>query len=132
MAYSQRPLFSYGMNSKSLANEQINNGNPVLKTSIVVHPSKFVLFSDGRCRSAETPYFGKADNQITLATPHCYTTRFSSRHSKGGNITFSDGHASYYKYTDVVADGITDPTIAAGKDPGNSEIDWDANGKRVP
>jgi len=30
-----RPLFNYAMNSKSLANEQINNVNAVLKTTMV-------------------------------------------------------------------------------------------------
>ncbi len=127
-----RPLFGYGMNSKALANEQINDVNAILRTSIVKHPSQFVLFSDVRWRSAEAPYFGAADNMLHLATPHCYTTRFSSRHNKGGNITFSDGHSAYYKYSDIVADGIKDPTIAPGKDPSNPEVNWDANGLRIP
>ena len=132
MISSARPLFNYGMNSKSLANEQINNVNAILKTGIIAHPSNFVLFCDVRCRSDETPYFGNAANLVDLATPHCYTTRFSSRHNAGSNITFSDGHAGYYKYKDVVADGISDPAIAPGKDPGNPEINWDADGLRVP
>jgi prepilin-type N-terminal cleavage/methylation domain-containing protein/prepilin-type processing-associated H-X9-DG protein len=132
MIAGQRPLFNYGMNSKSLANEQINNVNAILKVPMVVHPSNFVLFSDVRDRSAETPYYGSDANKTDLATPHCYTTRFSSRHNKGGNITFGDGHAAYYKYDAVVADGIKNPSIAPGKDPGNPEIDWDADGLRVP
>jgi len=132
MSYKLRPLFSYGMNSKSLANEQINNVNAVLKTAMIAHPSEFVMFSDVRYRSAETPYYGTDDNRLRLATPHCYTTRFSSRHNKGGNITFSDGHSAYFKYNEVVADGVTDPSIAAGKDPNNSLINWDADGLRVP
>jgi prepilin-type N-terminal cleavage/methylation domain-containing protein/prepilin-type processing-associated H-X9-DG protein len=132
MIPGQRPLFSYGMNSKSLANEQINNVNAILKVSMVVHPSQFVLFSDVRCRSAEKPYYGSDINRADLGTPHCYTTRFSSRHNGGGNITFMDGHASYYKYNAVVADGIQNPNILAGKDPGNPEINWDADGLRVP
>jgi len=132
MISSARPLFNYGMNSKSLANEQINNVNAILKTGMVAHPSNFVLFSDVRTRSSEAPYFGNAANKVDLATPHCYTTRFSSRHNGGGNITFSDGHSAYFKYTAVVADGVSNPAIAPGKDPGNPEINWDANGVRVP
>ena len=132
MIPGQRPLFNYGMNSKSLANEQINNVNAVLRVPMVVHPSSFVLFSDGRCRSAENPYYGTAANRTDIGTPHNYTTRFSSRHNKGGNITFSDGHAAYYKYDSVVADGIQNPSIAPGKDPGNWDINWDADGLRVP
>ena len=138
METGQRPLFNYAMNSKSLANEQINDVNALLKAGRVVHPSTFVLFSDVRNRSTETPYFATPDNQypqgnsIDLATPHCYTTRFSSRHNRGGSITFSDGHAAYFIYEDVVADGIKNPNIIAGHDPGNPEITWDADGQRVP
>ncbi len=132
-----RPLFSYGMNSKSLANENISLGGPtVLKQNMVAHPSAFVLFSDVRNRSDETPYYGDADNQTVLATPHCYATRFSARHNKGGNITFSDGHAAFFKYDYVVSDGATvlssGPTAGqiagAGKDPGRPDINWDCKG----
>lgn len=131
-----RPLFSYGMNSKSLANENISSVVTTLKASMVAHPSSFVLFSDIRDRSQETPYYGTSANQILLATPHCYSTRFSSRHNKGGNITFSDGHAAFYKYDYVVSDGTaTEPsgptagqTVAAGHDPGRTDINWDCQG----
>jgi prepilin-type processing-associated H-X9-DG protein len=115
-----RPLFNYAMNSKSLASEA---ANAILKTGMVVHPSAFVLFSDVRNRSDEKPYNGTTANQIDLATPHCYTTRFSARHSSGGNITFSDGHAAFYKYHYVVDSG--------GRDPGNSDINWDCSGITV-
>jgi prepilin-type N-terminal cleavage/methylation domain-containing protein/prepilin-type processing-associated H-X9-DG protein len=139
MIPGNRPLFNYGMNSKSLANENINSVVTTLKVSMVVHPSAFVLFSDGRDRSTESPYYGAAANQILLATPHCYTTRFSSRHNQGGNITFSDGHAAWFKYRYVVSDGTavlpTGPTAgqtaAAGKDPGRSDINWDCQGNPV-
>jgi prepilin-type N-terminal cleavage/methylation domain-containing protein/prepilin-type processing-associated H-X9-DG protein len=124
-----RPLFNYGMNSKSLANEA---DNAILKTMGVAHPSAFVLFSDVRNRSDETPFYGSAANQIDLATPHCYTTRFSARHNGGGNITFSDGHAGYFKYPYVVADGIQNPSITAGHDPGEPDINWDCSGVTVP
>jgi len=91
----------------------------------VVHPSAFVLFSDVRNRSDDLPFnvVGNA-NQIDLATPHCYTTRFSARHNKGGDITFSDGHVSYYKYSYVVD--------ATGNDPGHPDINWDCSGITVP
>jgi prepilin-type N-terminal cleavage/methylation domain-containing protein/prepilin-type processing-associated H-X9-DG protein len=136
MNQGQRPLFGYGMNSKSLANENLNAVVTQLKTSMVVHPSCFVLFSDVRNRSAETPYSAAAGNQypvgnsIDLATPHCYTTRFSSRHNQGGNITFSDGHAARFKYDYVVGDG-SDPNVIAGHDPGRPDLNWDCAGDRV-
>jgi prepilin-type N-terminal cleavage/methylation domain-containing protein/prepilin-type processing-associated H-X9-DG protein len=145
MIPGDRPLFSYAMNSKSLANEQINDPNIILRTSLVRHPSKFVLFSDVRNRSDETPYYAdSADqypngNSVLLATPHCYTTRFSSRHDQGGNITFSDGHAKYFKYNYVVSDGTeiepsgptAGQTVAPGHDPGRPDINWDCEGYPV-
>jgi len=140
-----RPLFNYAMNSKSLANENINAVVTVLKTTMVAHPSAFVLFADVRYRSAETPYYAQSadqypqGNSIVLATPHCYTTRFSSRHNAAGNITFSDGHAGRYKYNYVVSDGTAispagptaGQTIVAGHDPGQSDINWDCQGNPV-
>ena len=131
-----RPLFNYGMNSKSVANEEIDVATVILKTSMVRRPSAFVLYSDVRDRSAETPYYGTAANQILLATPHDYTTRFSGRHDQGGNITFSDGHAAFFKYTYVVSDGTAiltsgptaGQTAPAGHDPGRANINWDCEG----
>jgi hypothetical protein len=32
----------------------------------------------------------------------------------------------------VVANGIQNSSIVGGKDPGNPEINWDADGLRVP
>ena len=104
------------------------------------HPSAFVLFSDVRNRSAEQPFWPLGDaNQFLLATPHGYTTRFSSRHHQGGLITFSDGRAAYYKYSYVVSDGTAvtpaGPTagqpVAAGHDPGRPDINWDCAGYPV-
>ena len=138
MLSGARPLFGYGMNSHSLANEP---SVKILKSSMVAHPSAFVLFTDVRNRSAETAYFGDPSNpgnQFKLATPQCYTTRFSSRHNQGGNITFSDGHAAFFKYKYAIADGVEQaadgsggapPT--AGHDLGQADLNWDSNGQRV-
>ena len=121
MRPKDRPLFNFGMNSKSLANEP----NAVrLKSSMIAHPSAFVLFSDVHFRSDEPIYYGTAANRVDLATPHCYTTRFSARHNSGGDITFSDGHVAFFKYNYVVN--------GAGKDPGNIDINWDCSGTIVP
>jgi prepilin-type N-terminal cleavage/methylation domain-containing protein/prepilin-type processing-associated H-X9-DG protein len=117
----ERPLFNYAMNSKSLANEP---STAILKTPRVAHPSAFVMFSEVRNRSNETPFIGSAANLIDLATPHCYTTRFSARHSSGANITFADGHVSFFKYAYVVN--------STGNDPGRGDINWDCSGKTVP
>jgi prepilin-type N-terminal cleavage/methylation domain-containing protein/prepilin-type processing-associated H-X9-DG protein len=147
MQRGQRPLFSFGMNSKGPANLNLS-ANPQIvnvKTTMVAHPSAYVLFSDTRNRSAEQPYYpynpspSGSDNQVDLATPQSFTTRFSSRHNQGGQIVFSDGHAAYYKYNYVVSDGTAiapsgptaGQTIAAGKDPGRSDINWDLAGNPV-
>jgi len=121
MNASARPLFNYSMNSKSLANE---SSTAILKTSMIAHPSAFVLFSDVRNRSDDAPYNGSAPNKVDLATPHCYTTRFSARHSEGGNITFSDSHVEFFLHAYVVN--------SSGKDPGNPDINWDCSGITVP
>jgi prepilin-type N-terminal cleavage/methylation domain-containing protein len=133
-----RPLFQYAMNSKSLANEQISLGGPtVLRLKMVVHPSAFVVFSEVRNCSAEQPFEPLGDpNQFLLATPHCYTTRISSRHNQGSLITFGDGHAAFYKYNYVVSDGTAitpsgptaGETVPAGHDPGRPDVSWDCAG----
>jgi prepilin-type N-terminal cleavage/methylation domain-containing protein/prepilin-type processing-associated H-X9-DG protein len=120
MDASKRPLFNFGMNSKSTDNE----GGVVLKSQMIVHPSAFVLFSDVRNRSDDTPFNGTTSTKLDLATPHCYTTRFSARHNQGGDITFSDGHVGFYKYTYVVN--------IVGHDPGQPDINWDCAGGTVP
>ncbi|HTV43356.1 MAG TPA: prepilin-type N-terminal cleavage/methylation domain-containing protein [Candidatus Sulfotelmatobacter sp.] len=137
MTPGTRPLFGYAMNSKYLAYEQIDNAqDTILKANMIRHPSNFVLFSDVRNRSAETPFYSTSapgsGNWVTLATPHGYTTRFSSRHNQGGQITFGDGHAAYYKYHYVVSDGTESPSIGPGYDPGRPDINWDASGMTVP
>ncbi len=147
MVPGQRPLFSFGMNSHgpSNFNKYLNGANPPIvnvKTTMVAHPSAYVLFSDTRNRSTEQPYYpynatpSAGDNQLVLGTPQSYTTRFSSRHNQGGQIAFSDGHASYYKYKYVVSDGTVvltsglapGTTAAPGADPGRPDINWDMQG----
>ncbi len=146
MQQGQRPLFSYGMNSKGPANYNGSATVPMVNVkATMVHPSAYVLFSDTRNRSMEQPYYpfdpnpSGGDNQVVLATPQSYTTRFSSRHNQGGQITFADGHAAYHKYSYVVSDGTAvlssgptaGQTAAAGKDPGHSDINWDMQGNPV-
>jgi prepilin-type N-terminal cleavage/methylation domain-containing protein len=133
-----RPLFQYAMNSKSIANENISLGGPtVLRMNMVAKPASFVVFSEVRNRSDDKPFYPMGDpNQYLLATPHCYTTRFSARHGQGGLITFGDGHAAYYKYGYVVSDGTavcpsgptTGQLVAPGHDPGRSDVNWDCAG----
>ena len=123
-----RAVFSYGINSK-----RVDPSDPAtvqLKMTSVVHPSALVAFSENRMRADETPFYGTAANSTVLGSPQCYTTRFSGRHGAGGNITFSDGHAAWFKYATVVL-----PVNSNGKqaaDPGNPEINWTYDGHTVP
>jgi prepilin-type N-terminal cleavage/methylation domain-containing protein len=119
-----RVIFHCGMNSKGT--DGLPDGAP-LKTSMVAHPAAFVLFSDGRLQSCESPYYGSTVSSTDLATPQVYTTRFSSRHEAGGDIVFSDGHAGHFKYSHVCIQRDGKPA-----DPGQPDINWSYDGHVVP
>ena len=119
-----RVIFEYGMNSKG---HQINgNGttgstlDPV-RTPNIKNVSAFVLFSDNRVASADAPPWDVSTT--TLGSPQNYCSRFSQRHSVGGNLAFCDGHAAWYKYDSVVKNVFGKPS-----DPGNSAINWAQDG----
>jgi prepilin-type N-terminal cleavage/methylation domain-containing protein len=125
---NERPLFNYGQNSKALDGLPTNE---VLKSSMVLHPSAFVMFAEGRLLISETPYYGtnSPEKASDLATPQVYTTRFSSRHNKGSILTFSDAHARYYKYSYVChPDGVK----PADPNPERPDINWTCDGHSVP
>jgi len=125
-----RPIFYLGMNSK--ATDGLPDGT-VLKLSMIRNPSALVMFSDERVRTDETPYAAPLSSSYaqTIAAPHSYTTRFSSRHNNGGSLTFCDGHAAWYKYDSVVVPVNGSSGVKPG-DPGNSEINWAYDGHQVP
>jgi len=121
--------FNYGMNSKGTDGLAANTQ---LKTSMIRNASAFVLFSEVRTITAETPYAAPGTSyQSIICTPQCYTTRFSSRHSAGAVITFLDGHASWYKYDYVVIPVNGNSGLKPG-DPGRSDIAWSYDGHQVP
>jgi prepilin-type N-terminal cleavage/methylation domain-containing protein/prepilin-type processing-associated H-X9-DG protein len=119
-----RVIFQYGQNSKAL--DGLPDGT-VLKSSMVINPSAFVGYSEGRLLSAETPYYGTPLNATDLGTPQVYTTRFSARHSGGSDIVFADGHAAFYLYTYVCINNGAKPA-----DPGRPDINWACDGHTVP
>jgi prepilin-type N-terminal cleavage/methylation domain-containing protein len=121
---NERVILQYGMNSKALDGLPTN---AVLKTSMVLHPSAFVMFTEGRLLISETPYYGTSENSTDLGTPQVYTTRFSSRHNAGAMIAFSDAHAAYYKYSYVCYNNGAKPA-----DPGRYDINWSCDGHQVP
>jgi prepilin-type N-terminal cleavage/methylation domain-containing protein len=120
----QRPLFNYGQNSKAMDGYPTNE---MLKSSLVLHPSSFVNFAEGRMLISETPYYGNSEKATDLATPQVYTTRFSSRHNGGSVLVFSDDHAKYYKYPYVCTNNGVKPA-----DPGRGDINWSCDGHAIP
>lgn len=116
-----RVVFNFAMNYKG--NFGMAAGAPFTSKS-VLHPSAFVFLGEVRTHASEVPYYGTTPT--TLACSHIYTTRLSSRHSAGVDLTFSDGHAAYYKYAYV----CTNTGTSAG-DPGRPDINWTYNGVAV-
>jgi prepilin-type N-terminal cleavage/methylation domain-containing protein/prepilin-type processing-associated H-X9-DG protein len=124
---ADRVIFQYGMNSKGMWEQYGTIQVARLKSDVIKNPSAFVMFSDNRVLSSEVPYYGTdAEKQATLGSPQNYTSRFSSRHNAGGNITFSDGHAAYFKYSYVVV-----PNNGKPSDPGRADIHWSHDGTSV-
>jgi prepilin-type N-terminal cleavage/methylation domain-containing protein/prepilin-type processing-associated H-X9-DG protein len=121
---SIRIAFQYGMNSQGLDEQPTNITN--LKANMVVSPSKFVLFSEGRTITNEVPFYGAPAKQTDICKPQVYTTAFSSRHTDGASITFMDGHVKYYKYSYVCSN-----TPAKAADPGVGDIQWSCDGHRI-
>jgi prepilin-type processing-associated H-X9-DG protein len=80
---------------------------------------------DGRARSADLPYYGVPTKEVGVQ--HCWVKQFSARHNVGGNLNFGDGHVAHFRYTYVCADGGTTPL-----DTGAPDINWTADGQRVP
>jgi len=120
-----RIAFQYGMNSKGLDGAPANF--VYLKTGMVRSPSKFVMFSEGRTLTTETPFYGSSSKQIDICKPNVYTTAFTSRHSAGASITFADGHTSWYKYTYVCSNAGS-----KAADPGDPDISWSYDDHTVP
>jgi len=122
----ERVAFQYGMNSKGLNDfPNINN----LKAAMIKNPSAFVMFSDGRTLTTEMPFYGGATKAADICKPQVYTTAVSSRHNAGANLSFSDGHASFFKYSYIC---FNDTAQSKAGDPGNPDINWSCDGIPVP
>jgi prepilin-type processing-associated H-X9-DG protein len=121
-----RIFFRYGMNSKALDGMPASVVN--LRTPMItVSPSKLVMFDEGRTLTTETPFYGNAQKEADICKPQVYTTDLSSRHGNGSSLTFVDGHAQWFKYTYMCADGGS-----KASDPGVPDISWTFDGHVVP
>ena len=119
-----RVSLHYGMNSKGMWEQNGTVQVLPLKMQNVKNPAAFVMFSDNRVRSDETPYYGTDTSKAsTLGSPQNYTSRFSSRHEAGGEIVFSDGHAAHFKYAYVVVAYNGKPS-----DPAKADVNWTHDG----
>ena len=122
-------IFEYGMNSKG---DMGNNGNTTIdpvRTTMVKHPSAFVMFSDNRVSSSDDPpwdTFATSQGPPVYGSPECYTTRLSMRHDNGANMGFSDGHAQWFKYSYAITDVGGKPA-----DPGRYDISWSYDGTPI-
>jgi prepilin-type N-terminal cleavage/methylation domain-containing protein len=120
-----RVALQYGMNSQGL--DQMPASVTHLQSQMIANPSKFVLFTEGRTLTTETPFYGNTSKETDICKPQVYTTAFTSRHSVGASLTFDDGHTTWYKYDYVC---MNDGTKAA--DPGRPDIQWSADGHQIP
>jgi type II secretory pathway pseudopilin PulG len=121
---NERVIFEYGMNSKGMWGNYGTTTNYPVRTSIIKHPSAFVMFSDNRVLIADEPPYDTSTT--TLGSPQNYTSRLSLRHNRGANISFSDEHAAWFKYDDVVVNNGGKPS-----DPGISDVNWSYDGTSV-
>jgi len=119
-----RVAFSYGINFKGTNGLALPAGAP-FKAGVVVNPSAFVVLSDVRENSGETPYYG-AVSTSDLACPRGGLNHLSSRHNAGANLSFLDGHAGRFKYDDLCYRNGT----RIG-DSGRSDVNWGWDGKPV-
>lgn len=115
-----RVAFSYGINFKGTVGA-VPAPTP-FKSTVVVHPSAFVIFSDVRANSGEIPFYG-SNPTSDLGAPRGSLNHLSSRHKAGANLTFLDGHSAYYKY-----DYLAYQKGSKVGDPGNSDINWSYDG----
>jgi prepilin-type N-terminal cleavage/methylation domain-containing protein/prepilin-type processing-associated H-X9-DG protein len=119
-----RVAFSYGINSKATNGLALGSGS-TFKSTTVLHPSAFVVLSDVRQNSAETPYYGSVPTN-DLACPRGGLNHLSSRHNAGANLSFLDGHSARYKY-----ENLCYPNGTKIGDAGRDDVNWGWNGQPV-
>lgn len=97
-AYSE-PFFSLAMNSKLIQPPVLPNGS--IPFVSIQRPSETPTFLDARVSQGEAkvdPLQWDAD----IGQPSIFASRFSKRHSEGGNIAFGDGRVSWRTGRSVV------------------------------
>ena len=92
----QFPLFSLAMNS------QLINSGPTINLSLIERSdaARTVVFLENRLDGEAMVH--PAQETTHLGQPAAYANRFGSRHQKGGNLAFADGHVAWFHGRDVV------------------------------
>ncbi|HEX4341936.1 MAG TPA: type II secretion system protein [Verrucomicrobiae bacterium] len=120
-----RVVFNYGMNPKGNTGLTSAGYGTNFTATMVKNPSAFVILSDNRAHSTETPFYGSNPaNEVGVS--HCWVLQMSSRHTAGANLNFADGHVAYFKYSYICSNAVTKAV-----DPGVADINWVYNGQRV-
>ncbi len=94
--------------------------------TMIKNPSALVCYSEVRTHSSETPFY-RSDPTKNLDSSHANTSKFSSRHNAGANLTFANGHAAWFKHDSVCSNAVT-----KAADPGNPSIQWPHDGTPPP
>jgi len=115
-----RVAFSYGLNFKGT--NGLTPASVPFRATDILHSSAFVFLSDVRANSGETPFFGS--NPLNdLGAARGSLNHLSARHDQGANLTFLDGHSSFFKYTYLAYQKGT----KIG-DPGLGDVNWSYDG----
>ena len=67
---------------------------------------------------------GRGDGPYNSLLPGVRFKSFASRHSKGGQIIFCDGHAAYFKDS-YISNGVTSAMWSAKTEPAQPDVVWD-------
>jgi prepilin-type N-terminal cleavage/methylation domain-containing protein/prepilin-type processing-associated H-X9-DG protein len=113
-----RVAFSYGINYRGNLGA-VPTSIP-LRANVVRYPSAFVVFSDSRANSREKTY---ATTSTDYGVPRGSLRHLGTRHDFGANLTFLDGHSSYFNY-----DYLAYPNGANVGDPGRADVNWTYDG----
>lgn len=121
-----RIVFNYGMNYKGAYGLNGVGYGTNFTAAMVLHPAAFVFLSDVRAHASEQPFYG-SNPANEVGCSHCWAAQISSRHNAGANITFGDGHVSWFKYSYICAN-----LGASAGDAGKPDIQWTYNGVPIP
>jgi prepilin-type N-terminal cleavage/methylation domain-containing protein/prepilin-type processing-associated H-X9-DG protein len=126
---ADRAIFQISMNSKIKeinGNGMTGGTNYPVKMTFVKNPSACVGFAENRVLAQDKPAWYSGSD--ALGSPQVYTSRLSMRHNKGVNLSFCDGHASFFKYDYVCVDGKIYNNAGKPCDPGRADINWAQDG----